>query len=146
MIIDKLENVDKYSVIPDYAVDFIKNLKPDLECKRYEISETDYVNVETYNTKFHENCFFEAHKDYADIQIILEGVERLDYTNIEQLKVKKPYQPDIVFYENTVKETCSVTLDGTNFVFIFPNEAHRPQMNFAQESKPVKKAVLKIKM
>ena len=147
MIIDKLENIDSYSQIPAHAVEFVKNMTKNTECKRYEISDTDYVNVETYTTKAHENCCFEAHKNYADIQILLDGVERLDYTEIENLKIKNPYDEsrDIAFYENTVKETCNVTLDGTNFVFIFPNEAHRPQMNFEGPVK-VKKAVVKVKM
>lgn len=147
MIVDKLENIESYPQIPTHAVEFIKKLTKNIECKRYEISETDYVNVETYSTKAHENCFFEAHKNYADIQILLSGIERLDYTEIANLKIKTPYDEsrDIAFYENTVNETCNVTLDGTNFVLIFPNEAHRPQMNF-ETSIDVKKAVVKIRM
>lgn len=147
MIIDKLENIENYPQIPTHAVEFIKKLTKDIECKRYEISATDYVNIETYTTKSHDNCFFESHKNYADIQILLSGIERLDYTDINNLTVKTPYDEsrDIAFYENTVKETCNVTLDCTNFVFIFPNEAHRPQMNFAS-SIEVKKAVVKVRM
>jgi len=147
MIIDKLENIESYPQIPSHAIEFVKKLTQSIDCKRYEISETDYVNVETYTTKSHENCFFEAHKNYADIQILLSGIERLDYTEINNLKIKIPYDEsrDIAFYENTVKETCNVTLDGTNFVFIFPNEAHRPQMNF-ENSIEVKKAVVKVKL
>ena len=147
MIIDKLENIEQYQHIPRHAVEFIKQLAKDTQCKRYNISETDYVNVETYSTKPHENCFFEAHKNYADIQILLSGVERLDYADINKLEIKEEYDSsrDIAFYENSVKETCSATLDGTNFVFIFPNEAHRPQMNF-ENSIEVKKAVVKVKM
>ena len=147
MIIDKLKNIESYPQIPPHAVEFVKRLTQDIECKRYEISATDYVNVETYTTKSHDNCFFESHKNYADIQILLSGIERLDYTEIDNLAIKTSYDEsrDIAFYENTVKETCNVTLDGSNFVFIFPNEAHRPQMNF-DSSIEVKKAVVKVKM
>lgn len=146
MIIDKLENIESYPQIPPHAVEFVKNMTKNTECKRYEISKTDYVNVETYTTKTHENCFFEAHKNYADIQILLDGIERLDYTEISNLEIKTPYDEsrDIAFYNNSVKETCSVTLDGTNFVYIAPNEAHRPQMNF-ESSIEVKKVVVKVR-
>lgn len=146
MIFDKLENIDKYNQIPKYAIEFIKRLNKDFECQRYELTETDFVNVESYNTKLSENCFFEAHKEYADVQIILSGMERLDYTDIEKLEVKTPYKKDIEFYHNTVKETCSVVLDGSNFVYFAPNEAHRPQMTYNQKSVEVKKAVVKIKV
>lgn len=146
MIFDKLENIDKYNQIPKHAIDFIKKLNKDLKCQRYELTDTDFVNIESYYTKSPEESFFEAHKDYADIQIILSGIERLDYTDIEKLEIKTPYKKDIEFYHNTVKETCSVVLDGSNFVYFAPNEAHKPQMAYNQKSVEVKKAVVKIKV
>lgn len=148
MIVDKLVNIDKYIQIPFEAREFVKKLNPDIPCGRYTLSETDYVNVETYKTKNHGNCFFEAHKQYADIQILLSGEERLDYADIDKLDLKSEYDKnrDIMFFENTVRESCSVILDGTNFVMLLPNEAHRPQMTSSDNPLDVKKVVVKIKI
>ena len=72
MIYDKIENIDLYN-IDESAVEFIKNLTGDEECKRYEISDKIYANIEEYQTK--ENGYFEAHQKYADIQLLLAGEE-----------------------------------------------------------------------
>lgn len=148
MIIDKLSNITKYTQFSPDIIDFILKLSEDIPCQKYLINEFDYANVETYNTKSHENCFFETHRKYADIQILLSGKERLDYSDVDKLTLKTPYDnnKDIAFFENSYPKTCSVTLDGSNFVVFFPNEAHRPQMNFSDQSQKVKKVVVKIKM
>lgn len=148
MIVDKLSNIDIYSQVPQAVKSFIKQLDKDIECRKYQISDTSYANVETYETKKHECCFFEAHKNYADIQILLSGTERIDYADIDKLEIKIPYDAnkDIMFFQNSVSESCSVTLDGSNFVFLFPDEAHRPQMSCSDFSQIVKKVVVKIKM
>ncbi len=146
MITDKIENIDKYKEIPIDIQHFIKNLSRDIELGRIALNDNNYANVETYQTKKHEDCLFEAHEKFADIQIILEGKERLDYVSSEGLTIKTPYNPekDIVFYENNKPETASVILDGSNFVMLFPNEPHRPQMAASNGSQTVKKIVVKL--
>lgn len=144
MIVDKLENINKYGQIPDYAKEFVKNLSKDIPLGRVELDGLDYANVETYTTKPHDKCLFEAHKKYADIQILLTGVERLDYSE-KEMTVIEPYDEkrDISFFKGD--ETESVILDGTNFVLLMPEELHRPQMNF-EKSEQVKKVVVKIRI
>ena len=55
MIYDKIDNIDLYNLDKD-AVNFIKNLKSDIECKKYILNDNVYTNVEEYNTK--ESGFF----------------------------------------------------------------------------------------
>jgi len=92
MIIDKLENVLKYeSIIPNDAIEFLRNLSPDLKTGRYELNYSNYVNVDEYIPKSYEDCFFEAHKKYIDIQMVLSGEENLEYTMADELKLKESY-------------------------------------------------------
>ena len=144
MIVDKLENINKYDVIPDYAKEFINNLSADIPLGRVELQGSDYANVETYTTKPHDKCLFEAHQKYADIQILLKGFERLDYSENEAVVVE-PYDEkrDIAFFR--ADETEKVVLDGTNFVLLMPNELHRPQMCL-NTPEQVKKVVAKIRI
>lgn len=146
MIVDKLENIDKYLQIPMHARAFIKNLPHN--CGKYVLSDDDYANIEEYETKNHEDCYFETHKKYADIQLLISGRERIDYTDLFGLDVKKFYNEakDIAFWFNSKKESVTTYLDGTNFILLMPNEAHRPQMNFLHQSEKVKKVVVKIKI
>ena len=136
MITDKLENAHKYPQIP---LDAFKKAISGLNIGRYELSDNIYINVEEYTTKTENR--FEIHKKYTDIQIILEGKERLDYGYSKPAQYNE--ERDIAFFDTDT--VSSVVLDGTNFVMLFPEEAHRPQMAINTPSK-VKKAVIKVKM
>ena len=89
MIIDKIENIEKYSQIPISVIKFIKNLTPETPVGHYELENEIFANIDEYTTKLFEDCKFEAHKKYIDIQILTTGTEQLDYINIEGLAVSK---------------------------------------------------------
>ena len=143
MIYDKIENIDLYKLDSD-AVNFIKNLKSDIECKKHILNDNVYANVEEYNTK--ESGFFEAHKNYIDIQLLLSGEERLEYTNLEGLNVQTQYDEsrDIEFYFDGKNPVIPLILKPDFFAVLFPQDAHKPQLTYQTEQK-VKKVVVKIK-
>ena len=147
MIIDKLENISKYKEVPVFAVEFIKNLTTNINEGRYDFPEQNFANVESYNSKNIEDAKFEAHRNYIDIQLLLSGRERIYYTGGEGLVEKAPYDSsrDIVFFNDSVKNSDYLTLDGTNFALIYPHEAHAPQVS-VETSENVKKVVVKIKI
>ena len=73
-----------------------------LENGKYEIDGEDiFVSVQDYNTKPESEGKFEAHKQYADIQFIIKGEEKLGYTNIKNCKPTTFYDDknDIVFLD-----------------------------------------------
>ena len=145
MIFDKIENIRQYDIVSDKIIEFLFNLNENTPNGRYEIDDRAYANIEEYNTKSHENCSFEAHKRYIDIQILLKGEERLDFRHTEGLTIKEAYndEKDIMFFED--KETIgTVKLTDGYFAMLFPHDAHRPQMNSSEVSKCVKKVVIKI--
>lgn len=145
MIFDKIENLRQYDVVSDKILEFLFNLNENTPVGRYTIDDKAYASVAEYNTKSHENCFFEAHKRYIDIQLLLKGEERLDFRHIDCLTVKEDYNEDkdIIFYTDT--ETLgSVKLIPDYFAMLYPQDAHRPQMNSTAESQCVKKVVIKI--
>lgn len=143
MIYDKIVNIDLYSIDKDAAA-FIKALTPDIECKKHVINDNVYANVQEYNTK--EIGYFEAHKNYIDIQILLKGEEIIEYTSVENLKVKDEYDPqkDIAFYFDTNNTVMPIKLEKGLFTVLYPHEAHKPQMIY-NELQNVKKVVVKIK-
>lgn len=147
MITDKIDNIDKYKEISPDICAFIKKLDPDIQCGKYWINHDDYANVDVYKTKKHDNCTFEAHKNYIDIQLLLEGQERLDYIDTCNLSVKVPYdaEKDLIFYNNPEKTPNSIILEKGNFAMLFPYEAHKPQMSLMSYGQDVKKVVIKIK-
>ena len=146
MIIDSLENMSIYDNIPQNVINFVKTLTPETEIGRYEIDNNSYANVEVYETKNLKDCKFEAHKKYIDIQMLLSGIEELDYTPVKGLKVSEEYDAkrDIMFFENPDRILDSVILEVGKFALIYPHEAHRPQVAFNAKLKTVKKVVIKI--
>lgn len=146
MITDYIKNIENYPNIPKEVSDFLKNLSQETQIGHYEISENAYANIDIYETKFVENCKFEAHKKYIDIQMLLEGEEELDYMPVEGLEISEVYDKnrDVMFFENSDKKPDILKLKPFKFALIYPHEAHRPQMNAGSTSQKVKKVVVKI--
>lgn len=161
MITDNIKNISKYSktpsplegegcgegfcIIPPKVSAFLKTLSPDTPVGHYEIDDGIYANVDEYSPKPYENCKFEAHKKYIDIQMVLCGEENLEYTTVDGLEISEEYDEnrDVMFFENT-PDFDTVKLTPFKFAFIFPHEAHKPQIKTTSDN--VKKVVVKIKL
>ena len=145
MITDKLSNIRDYKIIPPEAIDKIVS---GISIGRHNISDSCYINVEEYTTKAVSDAKFEAHKKYIDVQILLSGTEDIYYTVTKNLKnIQTPYneERDIMFYSENVTNYDKVTLDGTNFVILEPEDAHAPQAAHDNKQQNVKKVVIKIR-
>ncbi len=85
MVIDRLENIEKYTLLHplfEQAIYFLKSHDlHSLEIGKTELKGKDLlVNVAQTNPKEKENAKLETHKDYIDIQIPLSGTEIMGYT------------------------------------------------------------------
>jgi len=147
MIVDKVGNIIDYKCVQDNVLDFIAKLNPDIEPGRYVIDDNNYANVEEYLTKDIDDAKFESHREYIDIQILLNGKERIYYDYVKDLSSFGAYNDkrDIMFFEDPVKSSDYVTLGRGNFALIFPHEAHAPQIAINASSR-VKKVVIKMKI
>ncbi|MBS4759626.1 MAG: YhcH/YjgK/YiaL family protein [Clostridium sp.] len=153
MIIDKTENSKIYYGLGkrfQQAFEFISNndLK-NFENGIYEIDGKNiFVSVQDYQTKKEEDSKFEAHKKYADIQLILKGEEKLGFGNIENYLAIEQYndEKDIVFLEERDKNNCNFAkANEGDFLIFMPSDAHKPCICIDKPSN-VKKAVIKVKI
>jgi len=111
--------------------------------QRVEIRGTDvYCFKVTFDTVPEERAFFENHKKYIDIHIILSGAERMDIARPETLKLyeERP-DTDAYFYHGT--SGCHMILTPGNFLVAFPEDAHKTQI-MVEAPKPVTKVVFKV--
>ena len=147
MIYDKLSNIKNYKEIPTEALDFISSLTPNMSLGRRVISDGIYANIEKYTTKKLSDAKYESHKKYTDIQILLKGTENICYTCVSNLDNNALYneEKDITFYNEPVLNDLKVILDGSNFVVLYPHEAHAPQISIDENVQEVLKVVVKIK-
>lgn len=149
MIIDNIKYADYYAQLhPEFAgvFEILKSLTPESEEKRYELDgDKAFVNLSSYVNKPVEDCAFESHKKYIDIQFVVDGEEKIDLTDSALLKCTDDRldTDDIAFFENTC-HFDTADLEPGDFVIIFPGEAHRPCVAPDGKGVKVKKAVAKI--
>ncbi len=113
-----------------------------------EISGRDlFVRVASYETGPSSEKRFEAHQIYADLQLVIQGKERMDVSVEGHPRAVTDYdfKADISFFEDPKKES-SICVSAAQFAFFFPGELHKPGCHIANTSEKVKKLVFKIKM
>lgn len=117
-----------------------------LEKGRYELEGADlFVNVDEYVTRNEEDVLFEAHKKFADIQVLISGKEKIGVLPLNETTVTVPYddEKDIMFL-TAEDENYRLAVPGKFFLF-FPDDAHRPTVKSA-ENILVRKIVVKVRI
>jgi YhcH/YjgK/YiaL family protein len=150
MIADTLKNRSQYaSISPRIKAGFDYLAKTDfskIAAGKYEIDGSNlFALVQEYDSITKEQGKWECHKNYIDIQYIVEGVEQIGVQNIDFLKVTTEYNPekDIAFLSG---DGDFVTLSKGSYGVFFPQDAHMPKVAPGDKPGKVKKVVLKIKI
>ncbi len=113
--------------------------------ERLEIKGTEvYATRFTYETIPAEESFFEAHKKYLDIHIMLEGSENVEISPPEDLTEFDRTEAND-FYAYRGQGRYKLTLSPGDFLVVFPGDAHRIKMQ-ADGPETVTKAVFKVKV
>lgn len=114
------------------------------ECNKIVLDQNCFVLEQTYITKDKEDCLFESHKKYIDIQYMFEGDEIMEVENVNNLIVTTEYNPDLDYAKYAQTTDSSVLKIRENGLAIFyPNDAHMPCIKI-DENKKIIKAVFKI--
>jgi len=150
MIVDKIENGLSYELGESWGkvISFLENLNADSDEGKYEIQGEDiYARVSTIDTLNPADSVLEAHRNYADVQVVLDGVERLDWFPIEGLDTKEAYDEkrDVVFFVPDQSAKAQIEMHPGNFVLLYPQDAHMPMLMAGDDSQKVKKVVVKVK-
>ena len=101
-----------------------------------------YCTRFTYETIPQEESFFEAHRRYLDIHIMVEGEERVDMNRPEDLKLTDAQEGND-FYAYQGESWHSTVLKPGEFLVVFPGDAHRIKVQ-VDGPKSVSKAVFKV--
>lgn len=145
MVIDTLENLDKYVSLNPLFKDVLEFIKSNdlnsLEVGKHEIKGKDlFVNVQMAKGKTKDAAVLETHKKMIDIQIPLSAEETYGYTPLRDLPLAGYNQEkDITKYVGTAD--TYVTCKPGEFAIFFPQDGHAPCITDAQE---IKKAIFKV--
>ena len=115
------------------------------ECIKEMLSDEIFVLKQAYTTKNREDCFFESHKKYIDIQYMVKGDEIMDISNLEELKIIKDYdeKTDFIKYENKCDNISTLIIKEKELAIFYPQDAHQPCIKI-DDAKLIYKAVIKI--
>lgn len=145
-------NLDNISIINELdknilrALDYaISNNLIDYKKGTHDIDGKDmFFNRVSYGTKEDSKGFWEGHRDYIDIHVILDGKERINYNlsnNLKRLNYDK--EGDFASFEGRSKQ--SLILEKGDFAIFYPEDIHMTGL-IVDESEKVEKVIFKVKL
>ena len=146
MILDTLDNIDKYAALNPLfpqAIEFIKNADlANLPLGRNEIMGDEiFANVMEVQPRTKEEIPVEVHRKYIDIQIPISDDEVMGYIPLAQLPAGEyNEQNDVTLYPVGLLATDYVNVKRSMFTIFFPQDGHAP----AVTSVKMKKVIIKI--
>jgi YhcH/YjgK/YiaL family protein len=147
MIIDTLDNLNKYAALNPLFADVIEFLNSHdiqtLEAGKYPIKDKDlFMNLQVAAGRSKEAAFLETHIEMIDIQIPISCVETFGYTPLCDLPdFEYNAEKDITKYGDTKPQTY-VTVNPGQFAIFFPQDGHAPCITDEPE---IRKAIFKVK-
>lgn len=150
MIYGHLSAPDAYSHLLErpawrFAFDWLAHLPEAPEPGIKELQGKDlYVNVHGYETLPREECRYESHRQYVDLQYCIHGGELIDWHLASSLTLDGPFDSDkdVQFYEPGSSLTTLHMVPGS-FAIFFPSDAHLPK-RADNRHRSVSKLVIKI--
>ena len=116
---------------------------------RHELGNGNYMNVDETETAPAEQRKMEAHRAYIDIQMVIEGSERIGYQPIINAGevVEDRSAADAWFYNPSLAADTQIQMgEGTTFAVFTPADGHRCLCAPDGISRPIRKVIMKIKI
>lgn len=146
MIVDTLDNLEKYVAVNPLFADVVKFLKENdlnkLETGKHYIKDKElFVNITTATGKSKEDATFETHKNMLDIQIPLDAPETYGYMPLcDMPEAEYNAEKDVTKYPGLMAETF-VNCKPGEFAIFFPQDGHQPCIGEGE----IHKAIFKVK-
>jgi len=146
MIIDSLTGLERYFSLNPHFEKIFKFLRSqslqELPEGRYDIDGNNaYMMVQIREGKKVEDTKLEIHDSYIDIQMPLQGVETIGWSDRSHCtELAQPYDAskDIAFFADAAE--VFFTLEPMSLAILFPHDAHAPLIG----NGTIKKIVVKV--
>lgn len=115
------------------------------ESQKVELGGGVFVSEQAYESRLRADSFFESHRKYIDVQVVIEGEETMEVADITRMTVKKAYnsERDLIVYEDNTESSSLRVYPGLAAIF-FPADVHMPGLRNRADAVLVRKAVVKI--
>ena len=146
MIVCPFEKLSRYAaIIPglEEAIEAVKQIT-DYTPRTIPLSNGNKILVQQGNTKSPEGQLSEIHRQYLDIQYVVEGVDTFGWAPTESLTL-------VEFNETKDKGMCAGPVEffavkAGNCYVVYPEDAHMPNCHLEGDSVKFTKLVLKLKV
>lgn len=93
--------------------------------EKVNISENIFALEQVFTSKDSKDCFIESHKEHIDFQLVISGIEQMEYIDIDKLDVKNPYNAllDLIVYK-PCDITSKIVLQKGDLAVYFPDDGH----------------------
>lgn len=136
--------IDEKDEIVKLCLDFLfRNGGKEIALGKHDVSDGIFVNVSEYMTRLPEQGKWEAHIEYVDFQLLLEGEEYIYVSDINKMETSE-YDPDRDYIQCFGETEETLVLDENTGVILMPEDAHKPCMSIDNTPMNVKKVVFKI--
>jgi YhcH/YjgK/YiaL family protein len=146
MIIDRLSNPFPLFELPKRLARALEYLRTtdmrSVALGRHDLDgDSLFALVQEYTTRAADQCVWEAHRRYVDVQFVVTGAERMGYASLETMREREAYDParDVAFFEPGSE---FVTIRAGLFAIFGPEDVHSP-CHAAGEPGVVRKVVVK---
>ena len=103
------------------------------------------MNLGKYFTKSENEKFWESHKKYLDVQIMINGTETVAINDIRDMEVKSfDEEKDLTILEGD--KAFDIVMKTGDVLVFFPNDVHKPELNVSEndDSGNIRKIVTKV--
>lgn len=111
---------------------------------QHKLTNNISYNVLSFKTASSKEREWEAHKDFIDIQTIIEGKEKVDYQHLSKMEIGE-YQADTDFLQVNGEPNFSVKMEKDSILILYPEDAHKTGIDI-EKSKEIRKVVFKVKV
>lgn len=126
MIFGKISNAGRYKFDHPALQSAVENMMHSLHEVVVPKGSSFKKNVSVFTTTPKEEKRYEAHRNYIDIHVVLDGKEYVEVSHVDNLLNQAAYDPDsdIWFGDVLAEAKFSGYLEPGYFLICFPEDTH----------------------
>ncbi len=105
-----------------------------------------FAMEQAYESKPRAEGFFESHRRYIDVQVVVAGAEAMEVADIGRLRVTAEYdaERDLIKYATDVPGASRLVVAAGEAAVFFPSDGHLPSLRIDDRPVLVRKTVVKL--
>lgn len=139
------EHYENINVILKECLNFISSTDlTSLPMGQHKLTENISYNMFAHHTADEDDCTWEAHRNYIDVQMMIEGEEWIGYQHTKEMELGD-YQATEDYLPLSGRKSFTLLLKGKYILILYPEDAHKTGITF-EASKKVTKIVFKVRI